>query len=245
MDRLSDDAGTHASAGPTPVNIPLVAGSALVWVASAVIIIAGAARELAAHWSGTPSSSYGLKILRLDAENTLPVWYSSTQLTVCALLLFLLALQAGAAGSKQRPGWLLLAFGFLYLSMDETASLHEILIDKLKAVFHTTGVFTFGWVLVAIPAVILVVLLLSRFILRLPRPTQPLFVASGAIYVLGSVGLEMFGAPIFEAQGIDAPAYVASVVAEETLEIVGITLFLTSLLMHAHREQHSWLLRTR
>ncbi|WP_156384523.1 hypothetical protein [Devosia sp. Root413D1] len=248
MDGRSKQAGSRdalASAGPTLVSISVITASIAIWVASAAVVAAGVGRELAAYSSGTPSSTYGLKILRLDAENTLPVWYSSTQLIACALMLFLQAQQASAERSKQRVGWLLLAFGFVYLSMDETASIHEILIEKVKLVFHTSGVFTFGWVLVAIPAVIVVLLLLWRFILRLPRRTQLLFLGSGAIYVFGAVGLEMLGAPIFEAQGVDAPSYIAFVVTEETFEIVGISLFLTALLLHVHREQQSWLLRVR
>lgn len=246
MDRRSEAAVSHAayvSAKPTPVSTSVATASKAIWVASAVVVIAGAGRELAAYLSGTPSSAYGLWLLRLDAENTLPVWYSSTQLIACAVVLFLQALQARAERSKQQAGWLLLAFGFVYLSMDETASIHEILIGKLKLVFHTGGVFTFGWVLVAIPAVLVVLLMLSRFILRLPRGTRTLFLLSGAIYVFGAVGLEMVGAPVFEAKGVDAPDYVALVVTEETLEILGISLFLTTLLLHARREQQSWLLR--
>lgn len=248
MDRRTEEAGfraAHASAEPTLVSTSAATASKAIWVASAVVIAAGVGRELAAYLSGTPTSAYGLRLLRLDAENTLPVWYSSTQLIACALLLFLQALQARAERSKQQAGWLLLAFGFIYLSMDETASIHEILIDKLKLVFYTGGVFTFGWVLVAIPAVIVVLLMLSRFILRLPRGTRILFLVSGTIYVFGAVGLEMMGAPIFEARGVDAPDYVAVVVTEETLEIVGISLFLTALLLHARREAQSWLLRVR
>ena len=231
---------------PTDTSIPLYNAVLLIWCASAAIIAGGVIRELLAFASGMPSQDFSLKLLRLDDEATIPTWYSSMQLLLCSVLLFLEAWHAIAARSKQWMGWLVLAIGFMFMSVDEIATIHETIGSKLKDALHTTGFFAFGWVLVALPVLVIVAVLLARFIVRLPGASRALFLASGAVYVLGAVGLEMLGGPVFEAGGVNAPQYVAIVVLEETLEIVGVSLFLTALLLlHAHRERQGWLLRMR
>ncbi len=229
----------------TVVAIPVLGASLLMWGLSATVVALGVGREVVALIQGVPSAAFSLRIINLDAEASLPSWYSSMQLLLCAVLLFLQSWSALSQGSKQWAGWLFLAVGFVLMSMDEGSAIHEILGDKINEAIRPAGVFAFGWVLVAIPLVGGVALLLLRFLLLLPRATLLLFLASGAVYVLGAVGFEMVGAKVSEVSGLGTPSYIMVVVLEETLEIFGITLFLTSLLIHAHRERQSWLLQTR
>jgi hypothetical protein len=171
---------------------------------------------------------------------TLPAWYSSSLLLVCALLLVPHAWSAYAERSRQFGGWLLLAIGFVYLSLDEALGIHELVNSNVGDLVRTTGPLTFGWVLVAVPALVIVAILLSRFVVRLPAKSRSLFLAAGMMYVAGVVGCEMVGAAFFDAYGKDTPGYVASMVTEEALEIFGISLFLTALLLHARDDGRAW-----
>src|SRR3982751_4790319 len=78
-----------------------------------------------------------VRLVWLDGECNIPSWFSSCLLLVCALLLALIA-----AAQRQRPKawfghWLALALIFGFLSLDETAQLHELSIAPIRTSFHT------------------------------------------------------------------------------------------------------------
>lgn len=242
---VKPESKTFPASGVTRIEPPLRPLLILLWACSTFVILLGVARELLAFVLHRPSTEFSLKVIRLDGENSLPSWYSSTVLLLSAFLLLLHAWSAYTERSKQFAGWAVLAGGFAYLSLDEVVMLHETLNDKLRAIMPTSGLFEFGWVLVAIPVVLLVAALLARFVLRLPPRTRLLFVVSGLVYVGGAVGLEMVGGDIYETWGRNGPGYVIAMIVEESFEIYGITLFLTALVLHARAEGQSWLLGVR
>jgi len=67
------------------------------------------------------------------------------------------------------------------------------------------------------------------FVLHLPRPQRVAALAAAALFVVGALGLEMVGAAAASAEGTDSPRYIASAIAEETLEFAGTALFLVTL----------------
>lgn len=80
-------------------------------------------------WLGRESATLGLLAARfdLDGEGNLPSYFSALQLLACGLVLTLFALQHRRTGSRWRHHWTVLACGFVYLSFDEAAQLHELL----------------------------------------------------------------------------------------------------------------------
>jgi len=84
----------------------------------------------------------------LDREESVPTWFQATLL----LLLLCFALLLGIALWKSRTraphvwGWFGLALTFLFLSVDEVASLHESLTSPLRTALHADGVLRFTWV---------------------------------------------------------------------------------------------------
>lgn len=89
---------------------------------------------------------------RLGQENNLPTWYSSSQLLLVALLLGALAWR-----DLRRQGWrawplAAATLGFLGLSLDETASMHEWIGQMAQGIVHTDGGLRTGiWFLVCAP----------------------------------------------------------------------------------------------
>jgi|GEM_PF-452503 len=149
------------------------------------------------------------QLFDLDEENNLPTWFSSFLLLNCAIVLFV-SLPSHSAAFKWQ--WRLLAFGFLVLSIDEVAGLHES--------FHTA--IDINW---AIPGGILVLIVGSTFVpflLSLPRRTAIRFVLSGTIYVAGAIVVEWLSRDMDE----DAIAYGFATALEESLEMLGTWLFL-------------------
>ncbi len=110
-----------------------------------------------------------------------------------------------------------MAFGFLLLSLDEIAGLHETV----------NSLIDMNW---AIPGGILTVgigLSFVQFLRNLPPSTGMLFLVSGALYVGGAVGMELVAGGAIDA---DTLSYNLITAAEEGLEMAGALLFLYSLL---------------
>ena len=90
-----------------------------------------------------------VRFTNVDGENSVPSWYSSTQLFVCAGVLFTIA---GLECRTKRPyarSWSGLAVVFLLLSIDETIQVHELVSDVLEETFNLSGFFYFAWVVQA------------------------------------------------------------------------------------------------
>ncbi|MFT5562750.1 MAG: hypothetical protein ACJAYE_002757 [Candidatus Azotimanducaceae bacterium] len=149
-----------------------------------------------------------LQLFELDEENNLPTWFSSYLLLNNAAVLFLAGIQA----TKHRGQWLILAAGFLMLSIDEVAGLHET--------FHTA--IDTNWTLYAAVIVGFVGLAFVPFLLALPRRLATMFVLSGMLYVSGALLVEWLSQDMDE----ENLHYAVAVLVEEGLEMIGALCFL-------------------
>lgn len=83
---------------------------------------------------------YGLSpLVDLDNEANLPTWFSSAQLLAAGLISFLIHVDRRGAGEKFAVHWVGLGFVMLYLSLDETAGLHELMSLPLRELFGFDG----------------------------------------------------------------------------------------------------------
>jgi hypothetical protein len=196
-----------------------------VGLSSGLVIALGVAAELASFLPAGTIRRDLLTLLSLSYEGNLPTWYASALLALCAGLLTLCA----AGAREDRGRWWLLAAGFFYISFDETVGIHE----AVDAMFeNTAGIFYYGWV---IPAGILVFalgLLYLPFVRRLPPRSRRRFVVAGILYVVGALVLELPLGLVTERLGADGLAYAAIDLVEESLELVGLSLFFTGLVDH-------------
>jgi hypothetical protein len=195
-------------------------------VALALVSSAGLAVEALKSLGQLRAKSALLPMFSLSYEQNIPTWYSSALLFACSLLLALRALGSVRSQAGYVRHWWLLAAGFLYISLDETASIHE----GASQFFDLGGVLFFGWV---IPAGIIVLALgvaYLRFLTHLPRRTRVQFIVAGAIYVSGALLVELPLGSWTERHGSDNFGYAAIDWVEETMELLGVTLFLLSLL---------------
>lgn len=204
----------------------------VLFVALALVAVAGLAVEALKSLGKLRPKSALVPLFSLSYEQNIPTWYSSALLFACALLLAAAALCAERTRAGYDRHWWLLAAAFLYISLDETACIHE----GASQFFDLGGVLFFGWV---IPAGIIVLALgvaYLRFLSHLPRRTRVQFIVAGAIYVSGALLLELPLGAWTERHGSDNFVYAALDWVEESMELLGTTLFLLSLLEHlAHQ----------
>ena len=118
------------------------------------------------------------------------------------------------------------------LAIDEFASLHEQLTGPLRRLLDIEGgPFLWEWVVPAIVAMTVFVVVFLPFLRSLPRSTRRGLLTAGFLFVSGAIGMEMFAATFVSFRTTDV-TYVLSATVEETLEMLGIAVFLFTLLAY-------------
>lgn len=173
--------------------------------------------------------------LYVDSEQSLPTVFAVFLIAVVAALLATIAALSRRTGSPDTWYWAAAAVLGTVLALDEYLSLHEQLIDPLRAVLGSgpAGLLHYAWVVPGALAVVVATLVFVPFLRRLPRRLRRLVLLSGGLYVLGAIGMEIVGGAIENATGDRGSyLYLAATTFEETLEVVAVAVLLFALLDH-------------
>jgi len=162
------------------------------------------------------------EIFDVDEEESFTNWFSTIILFISSVLLFLIAHKKKSSRDPFTSHWYGLAWGFVFLSLDEVAGLHETL----------NTVTDFAWTIPGAFVVLIVFLLYLKLILHLPKPISILFCIAGSVYVGGSVVVEHLADYYIEAFGMDNFGYQIFTAVEETLEMLGVVIFIQALLKY-------------
>ena len=168
----------------------------------------------------------------VSEEGNLTAWWSASLLLAAAVMVAFAAWNARARHDPDTKWWWLIAAGFVYLSLDEAAELHETLIEPVGELTDASGFFRYAWIIVAIPVVAILGLLLIGFLRRLPPATRRWFLIAGGVFVVGSIEIEALGSAAIDAGVSFRGANRAFVSLEELLENLGVALFIAALLRH-------------
>ncbi|MEM7094322.1 MAG: hypothetical protein AAF567_15075 [Actinomycetota bacterium] len=164
-------------------------------------------------------------------ERNVPTWVST-------LLLASGALAAVIASCKSVEPVLRRGYGFVaalmaWASFDEANEIHERASDPIRDALDLGGALYWSWVLVALVAVPIIVLLLRRFLLDLPEPTRTHTILSGVVFVGCAVGLEMFHALLLDEGGQGNVVTELLGMVEEFGEMLAAMLFVDATLRYA------------
>lgn len=169
-------------------------------------------------------------------EANLPTWYASLLLTVSGILL--LSIANSVDQGRDKKYWFTLAFLFFFLSIDETAKVHEL----IGGILSNTSVQSLlpnekssAWVFYGGLMCALVVVVFLGFWLRLRSRVRILFFCSAVLYVGGALGLEVIEIYYLPQHGSDVGFYIL-VTIEESLEMLGILLFIYALIVESKSE---------
>lgn len=183
-------------------------------------------------------------MFHVDYEANVPTWFSSINLLLSAVLLALIARASRAEQDGRVRHWTVLAWVFLYLSIDELAQIHDQLGNYLGSwllsYIETTGpledYLRYPWVVLGAAAVLVVGLSFLPFLFRLPLRTRLLCILSATIFVGGALGIEMI-AVRHVATGGGQVTYAVYTFIEEIMEMAGIALFNYTLADYLCRSQ--------
>jgi hypothetical protein len=212
-------------------------------VITALLVLADIAGQLT-RFLTRHDTVYGLIAkFDLDNENNIPTYFSSVILLLSAFLLGVIAVFKKQQSHLYARHWAFLAIIFLCLSLDETASLHEMLTRPVRELFGSQGLFYHSWVFAAVPLVLILGLSFLRFLLHLPSQTRLLFSVAAVLYIGGAVGTEIVGWDYDAIYGENNLTYNLIAAIEETLEMTGIVLFNYALLRYLSKEVGELVLR--
>lgn len=231
-----------------PLALPIAPGRSI-WVlygVAAFICVASLTGRLFQYVLGyDPAQNHPLriyiKLTNVDAEANISTWFQSGLLLVNSLALLSMAQRARRERDRWSRHWALLALAFAYLSLDEFAVLHEKTIPIMRRAFHLSGPLTLGWVLLAIPAVIIFGLVFVRFLMALPQAVRRGFLIAGGLYVGGAAGFELVEAEVLSRMGNANLPYVLASHTQELLEMLGSVVLLATVVGYAQRrlEEHA------
>ncbi len=174
-----------------------------------------------------------MRAFYVDLEANVPTYFNTIILFIPALLMGIIAAWKYSIKDKFKFQWIGLSLIFLYLSMDEAAVLHERLIKPVRAMLNIyEGWFYFAWIIPGIIAVALFGLAYITFFLHLNTKFKLLFFASLAIYIGGIIGGELVSGHFAQAAGLDNFNYAMFTSLEESLEYIGCSLLIYSLLTY-------------
>jgi hypothetical protein len=174
--------------------------------------------------------------LNVLQEGNVTAWFSATLLLAAAVLLAAVAWAARSRGDRDAVWWWVLAGGFVYLSLDEGAALHETLIGPIGELTDASGFFRYAWIIVAIPVVVILFFVFLGFLRRLPPVTRRWCLISGAVFLSGAIGVEAIGGAVEDVLTFHG-AHRIFVSLEELLENLGAALFIATLLRHIARSE--------
>jgi len=168
----------------------------------------------------------------LDVEGNIPSLFSSVSILLCSGLLYIIGTAHMKDGNKESYYWMGLAAIFLFLALDEGATIHERLIGPMKEIMEDTGYPYLTWV---VPYIIFstgIGLIYLRFLLNLQKRFRILIIISGIIYIIGALGFEPITPYYYEISHKKDIIFSTIIMVEESFEMIGILLFIYTLLSY-------------
>lgn len=184
-------------------------------------------------------------LFNLDTEGTVPTWYSSVQWFCAGAMFALFAVHALRTKMRGALSIAILALACIAFSMDEIAEIHERVGAAADALMSngtrngtalwSTGLWPF---VVGIPVIAMLAMALRGtrhiFLARSPQALM-LLIAGFIVMFTGALAIELL-ANLIDAAAPRGGAFLAQVVVEELMEMLGVTLIAwsASSLLHAY-----------
>jgi hypothetical protein len=175
-----------------------------------------------------------VRLFSVNREANLPTTFSIFLLVISTSLLAIIAIESKNHKEPFSAAWISLTIIFGYITIDEASALHEMTDPFLNQLLGSGpfGIFTHSWVWLPIFLIPLLVILFAKFYLQLPKFTRTWTGIAGFIYILGAAGMEMVGSSVIAVTSANHRYYFLAYTLEESLEMLGIILFIYALMAH-------------
>ena len=190
--------------------------------------------------SGHHQSRGWLVLFDLGGEWNFPTIYSALLLFLAAAVLLFIGVERRREHGADFRHWIALSVIFCFLGFDEVLSIHNSAKHLVPVWFRHFALFNhrwdLRWIVIGLPVTLVIAIVFTPFVGRLPRRTACGIVIAGMVYVGAAPGLEAVGGWWIGQHGRNNWTYSAEVVVEETLEMVGALMFIDVLLAYTERD---------
>ncbi len=187
--------------------------------------------------------TYVTGMFYFDGERNVPTYFSTLNLLFSAILLFTISKYVKNSEEPEYfRKWYLLGCVFIWLALDELFVLHEISAKPMRSILQSVlqrddiGVLHFAWFVPYFLVALFVGAYFFKFILSLPRKTMLSFFLAGVLFISGAVGMEMVSGLVVSYNMLSI--YKLITTFEETLEMMGVILFIHSLVRYMEYQKN-------
>ena len=215
------------------MNLPLYPKTVLKFLIAIISILLLLNIASFIYWDTDARELFNL--FNFDRESNIPTFFSVLILFISFLLLLFIALV-----HKKRKSdyvlWLILCIIFLFLSFDEFVQIHERIGGRIQRYFNLSGFFYYAWVIpYGIFLISFTFFYYFKFLPQFSKRIFWLFIISGSIFA-GVIGFEMLAAKNYDSANFSEILNVIYYSIEELLEMLGIALFIYTLLIYIGEE---------
>ncbi len=236
-----DHAAAHSAADSAPhagdvaARRKIILGIGIAGIA--VAVIGTATRLIVTHLDPGGPLGVVINLVRSltypNAEGNLWSWFSALMIALLGVAFFLLAALLRPTGTRWRV-YIALGAIALYLSLDETAQIHENFARGSQALGLTLD-FAYDWLILGVPFALVVgafALWLSRHI---DRTLRWRLILGGSVYLLGAAVLEAVCGFIANTADLETDlgawtAYQLVMMLEESAEFLGVLIAFAAVL---------------
>ncbi len=174
------------------------------------------------HGLGYASAKGLVPLFLLDFESNVPTLFS----VFLFLQISVICMAIGFNRTNGRGYWLILCLLFALFALDEFASLHKIINEPVHIALSTSGFFYFAWIIPYGVFTLIIGIIFTPWLIKLPRLTRSGFLVSATIYIFGVLVLEGMGGWYLEGKtGQHDIVYDLIITAEESCELIGLLIF--------------------
>lgn len=161
-----------------------------------------------------------ISLFQLGSEANIPTWFSSVNLLYLSLCIYQARVHLPA---KAKQAWALIAFT-IFLSMDETAEIHEKVSHLLARMIEFHPLLRYPWVVAGLFFFIAFAWLLLNLCAGIPRRFRRVITTGVLVYFSSCLGLEVVEGVWAHYHGEGHVVYQLLMTLEEIGEILGVTL---------------------
>jgi len=206
----------------------------LLGVMALLLVLASVAGQFSKFALGHGNLKGLVTLFNVDAEHNIPTHFSMLLLLFAALLLAIITVLNRQQSMPHVSKWAILSAGFLLMSFDEAATVHESLVAPVRSLLGNgeLGFFYWSWVIPGIALVLFLGVFFRRFLLDLPATVRLRFLIAATIYIGGAIGFELIGGRYIELHGDQNLTVSMLATVEESLEMAGLIYFIWALLQY-------------
>ncbi|BBB49370.1 hypothetical protein [Pelolinea submarina] len=224
------------SGGNSPAREIRISPKQIFWILTGIALLLAAASLYCQYLTYFKHADLTktIALWDVDTELSLPSIYSVFLLFIDCLLLALITMVKKKEKAALLGTWIFLTVGFLFLTFDEGACIHEKLMTPVRQQLgdDLPSYFYFTWVIPALVAIIFLGFLFLKFLKNLTTKARIGFILSAAVYLGGALGMELIGGSFASEHGLENFNFNLLSTIEESLEMVGASLFARTLLTY-------------